>query len=177
MASSDQKPEVQLHEAVVMASTTNGVSASSQKHQAEGAHHHGPPPGPANPLAIGFAAFSAIFGLYNSGLITDIPQVAVGVSVGFGGLGQLYASIACFIQGETYPATTFVTYAGFFFAFGIMFSTPSGCVEAATAGGSNEPLDKCMGLIQLVFTICLTVAAGWFSFAIAVVGWANMMIT
>ncbi|KAI9494313.1 GPR1/FUN34/yaaH family-domain-containing protein [Zychaea mexicana] len=216
MSSVDQKPEVELREAVVVDLESGEKSSSAGSKQQQAPQHHGPPPGQANPLAIGFAAFSLcsfVFGLYNSGLITDIPQVATGVAVGFGGLGQLYASIACFLQGETYSATTFLTYSGFFFAFGIMFSVPSGFVEAATAEGSIDPLNKCMGLVQLAFAICsffyflgtlrqpkliqlilllvfftflfgaigaltgihaITVASGWFSFALAAVAWYVM---
>ncbi|KAI8139445.1 GPR1/FUN34/yaaH family-domain-containing protein [Fennellomyces sp. T-0311] len=163
MSPVDQKPEVELHESVVVnmgASVVekeysgSATAASSDKKQ----HAHQPhPSGQANPLAIGFAAFSLcsfVFGLYNSGLITDLPQVAVGVALGFGAIGQLYASIGCFIQGETYSATTFMTYSGFFFAFGIMFCSGSGFVEAATADGTLTQLHKCMALVQLAFAVC-----------------------
>ncbi|KAI9248879.1 GPR1/FUN34/yaaH family-domain-containing protein [Phascolomyces articulosus] len=164
MSAIDQKPQVELHEAVAVDMTASSdkhySSSSSSGHNKQAVQppaHAFPPPGKANPLAIGFSAFSLcsfVFGLYNSGLITDLPQVAVGVSVGVGGLGQLYASIACFIMGETFPAVTFFTYSGFFFAFGIMFSLPSGFIEAATAGGSIDPLNRCMALIQAAFAIC-----------------------
>ena len=161
MSSIDRKSEVHLHEVVDMTASSDkhDISSSStgNRQQTKAAQSPHPPAGVANPLAIGFSAFSLcsfVFGLYNSGLVTDMPQVAVGVSAGVGGLGQLYASIGCFIMGETFPAVTFFTYSGFFFTFAIMFSLPSGFIEAATAGGSIDPLNKCMALVQAGFAIC-----------------------
>lgn len=163
--SSNSKPEVELHEVAVVdisssgsekvhhivkdAAHPNGVAAPAVGHQ------HGQP-GQANPLCIGFAAFSLcsfVFGLFNSGFITDLPQVAVGVSLGFGGMGQFVGGILCYLQGETFPATTFLTYSGFFFAFGVMFCAGSGFLEAATADGTTHQLNQCMALIQLAFAI------------------------
>lgn len=162
--SSDFKPEVELREVAVVDIPSSGSEAIATKeattnpHHGAGQHHHQQhgQPGHGNPLCIGFAAFSLcsfVFGLYNSGLVTSLPQVAIGVSLGFGGMGQFVAGILCYFLGETFPATTFLTYAGFFFAFGVMFCSGSGFLEAATAGGSLHELNQCMGLIQLAFAI------------------------
>ncbi|KAL1932637.1 hypothetical protein VTP01DRAFT_8315 [Rhizomucor pusillus] len=141
--SSDFKPEVELREVAVVDIPSSGSEAIATKeattnpHHGAGQHHHQQhgQPGHGNPLCIG------------------LPQVAIGVSLGFGGMGQFVAGILCYFLGETFPATTFLTYAGFFFAFGVMFCSGSGFLEAATAGGSLHELNQCMGLIQLAFAI------------------------
>ncbi|KAI8367653.1 GPR1/FUN34/yaaH family-domain-containing protein [Radiomyces spectabilis] len=108
------------------------------------------------PAAIGFSAFalcSFVLGLYNSGLVTHLPQVAIGVSFGAGAVGQFIAAICEIYLGNTYSATTFLTYSGFFFTYGIMFMPSSGFMSAAMEAGGLAELERCMGLVMAGYAI------------------------
>ncbi|KAI8083263.1 GPR1/FUN34/yaaH family-domain-containing protein [Gilbertella persicaria] len=103
--------------------------------------------------AIGFAAFalcSFVLGLYNTGLITDIPHVAIGIAFGYGSIGQFIAGIIEVVHKNVFAATSFITFASFFLAFGIMMVPGSGFLSMATAAGQ---LEKCLGLVEIAYAI------------------------
>ncbi|KAI8889547.1 hypothetical protein K501DRAFT_161016, partial [Backusella circina FSU 941] len=102
---------------------------------------------------IGFGAFglaSFVLGLYNTGLLTNVPQVAVGVAFGYGAIGQFIAAIIEIVHKNPFSAASFTTFASFFVAFGIMFVPSSGFMEAAIAAGQ---LEYCLGLIEIAYAI------------------------
>ncbi|KAI8639300.1 GPR1/FUN34/yaaH family-domain-containing protein [Parasitella parasitica] len=108
------------------------------------------------PAPIGFGAFalcSFVLGLYNSGLIVDLPQVAVGVAFGYGAMGQFVCGICELVLGNMFAATSMLTFSGFFFTFGIMMIPSSGFLEVAMANGGIHTVHLCMGLVQLGFAI------------------------
>ncbi|KAI9473928.1 MAG: GPR1/FUN34/yaaH family-domain-containing protein [Benjaminiella poitrasii] len=105
--------------------------------------------------AIGFAGFglgSFVLGIMNTGLLTDLPYVAIGVAFSYGALAQYTASIIEICHRNVFSATSFFTFASFFLAFGIMFVPGSGFVSAA--GAIPGQLEKCMGLIEISYAIC-----------------------
>lgn len=106
------------------------------------------------PAPIGFGAFalcSFVLGMYNTGLITDLPQVAVGVAFGYGAMGQFVCGICELVLGNMFAATSMLTFSGFFFTFGIMMIPSSGFLEVAMANGGIHTVHLCMGLVQLGF--------------------------
>lgn len=155
---STEKPQVDYHETIEVVSNSSveqQVREIIAKLQQEG--QVSPPKKVANPITIGFGSFalcSFVLGLFNAGIITDLPQVAVGVALGNGAIGQLVAAIALLCQGDTFSSTTFMMYSGFFFAYTLMFCSGSGFLEATTANGVHD-LNQCMGLIQLAYA-CVT---------------------
>ncbi|KAI8375381.1 GPR1/FUN34/yaaH family-domain-containing protein [Choanephora cucurbitarum] len=103
--------------------------------------------------AIGFAAFalcSFVLGLYNTGLIVDIPHVAVGIAFSYGTIGQFIAGVIEIFRKNVFAATSFITFSSFFFAFGIMMVPGSGFLSTATAAGEVE---KSMALVELSYSI------------------------
>lgn len=103
--------------------------------------------------AIGFAAFgfsSFVFGLYNSGLITDLPQVATGIAFGYGAVGQFTAGIIEIFHKNVFSAASFITFGSFFLSFAIMMVPGAGFFEPAYASGQ---LENCLGLIELGYAI------------------------
>ncbi|KAI8977389.1 GPR1/FUN34/yaaH family-domain-containing protein [Mycotypha africana] len=108
------------------------------------------------PVPIGFGAFalcSFVLGLYNTGLITNMPQVAVGVAFGYGAMGQFICGVCELILGNVFAATSMLTFSGFFFTFGIMMIPSSGILEMIMATGGMEAVHECMGLIQIGYAI------------------------
>ncbi|CDH56579.1 hypothetical protein RO3G_04941 [Lichtheimia corymbifera JMRC:FSU:9682] len=168
-----------------------------------------------NPLPIGMGAFAVggfMVGLYNTGLVIHIPQAVMGVALGFSAMGQLICGIAELLLGNTFGGTSMLTYSGFWFSYGIMFSGGGGFFDTAMEAGMHE-LEMCLGLWQIAFSIPaaiffvatfkqpwivrfllflvfsafffgglgaftgvtgLTVAGGWFSFALALVAFYIM---
>lgn len=150
MTSLDQKNDIEHCEIDI--TNNSGSDHNTVSHGVHGAH------GAAgfNPAPIGFGAFalcSFILGLYNSGLITDLPQVAVGVAFGYGAMGQFVCGICEIIAGNAFAATSMLTFAGFFLTFGIMMIPSSGILELTMAMGGIEAVHKCMGLVQIAYAI------------------------
>ncbi|OAD65831.1 hypothetical protein PHYBLDRAFT_92772, partial [Phycomyces blakesleeanus NRRL 1555(-)] len=114
-----------------------------------------PPHKYGNPSAVGFAAFavgSFILGVVNTGLLTDIPHVAVGVALGYSAVGQFVCGIMDLIIGNTFGATTMLTFSGFFLSYGIMLLPSTGTFQALAVKGADD-LEKCIGLYMLAFAI------------------------
>lgn len=164
MSAIDQKPDIQHREAVnVDMSSQDGIQYDEEKlhhssHNSTHGHHHasGIPPVLAkmNPAPIGFGAFalgSFVLGIYNSGLLIDLPQVAVGVALGYSGTIQFVAGICEIFAGNMFAATSMLTFAGFFATFGIMMIPSSGFLTVAMAHGGEKTVEICMGLVQIGF--------------------------
>jgi uncharacterized protein len=110
------------------------------------------------PLGLaGFAATTLVLSFVNAGLV-DKPVVAavLPLALFYGGLGQLIAGLFDFRKGNTFGATAFCTYGGFWLAFafyGWFFEADA--VKAGVDGTAT-------GMFLLVFTIVtayLTLAA------------------
>lgn len=102
--------------------------------------------------AIGFASFglcSFVLGIYNTGILTDLPQVATGVAFSYGALGQYTAAVIEIFHKNVFAAASFFTFASFFLAFGIMMIPGAGFLGPAAAAGE---LEKCLGLIEIAYS-------------------------
>ena len=76
----------------------------------------------ANPSPLGLMGFGAttfILSMFNlrAGGVME-PNVVLGMALGYGGLVQLIAGIEEFVCGNTFAATAFSSYGGFWFSFG-----------------------------------------------------------
>ncbi|KAI9309185.1 GPR1/FUN34/yaaH family-domain-containing protein [Cunninghamella echinulata] len=110
---------------------------------------------PGNPAVIGLSAFavgSLVLGIYSTGLVTHLPQVVIGVALGFAGISQFVSGIFELIIGNTFAATTMLTYSGFFFTLGLTFSPATGFLKAVMVEG-KEALDLCIGTIMLGYAV------------------------
>src|SRR5260370_5485938 len=97
-------------------------------------------PAVANPAPGGLSAFaltSFVLSASNAGFI--FPKagaggaVVIGLALFYGGLVQLIAGIQEFRAGNTFGATAFCSYGGFWMALGFVLLPPTGILAALTA--------------------------------------------
>lgn len=110
--STSQKPHFEHHESVLNESVKE-VSSGSLPHEEAAVPMAMPMPIPpfysSKVAAIGFASFATgalMMGLYCIGLLTNLPQVVVGVALGYTGICQFASGLMEMVQGNTYAATT-----------------------------------------------------------------------
>ncbi|KAI8147855.1 GPR1/FUN34/yaaH family-domain-containing protein [Fennellomyces sp. T-0311] len=151
---STQKSEVQHHEASIHLDVEKSAGSSHVEPTCNIPEHltkkH------ANPMAIGFGAFalgSFMVGITNAGIVTSLPQGVLGVAFGFAAMGQGVCGIAELVLGNTFAATTMLTYAGFWISYGVMFSEGAGFMSmvAATGEAGMHELHNVVGLWQIAF--------------------------
>lgn len=68
----------------------------------------------------------------------------------YGALGQFIAAIIQIIHQDVFAACSFLTFGGFYLAYGIMFLPGSGFLAAAVAA---EQLEQCLFLFDISYTI------------------------
>ncbi len=97
-------------------------------------------PAVANPAPLGLSAFALttfVLSSSNAGFIfpkaTAGGAVVVGLALFYGGLVQLIAGIQEFRAGNTFGATAFCSYGGFWMALGFVLLPPTGILAALTA--------------------------------------------
>ncbi|CAE6480646.1 unnamed protein product [Rhizoctonia solani] len=106
------------------------------------------------PLGMfGFAATTLMLGLYytNARDIT-VPNMVVGMAFSFGGLAQLLSGMWEFGIGNTFGATVFSSYGGFWIAYAIILFPPSGILNAFTGDRADE-LSDALGIFLMVWFI------------------------
>jgi hypothetical protein len=109
----------------------------------------------ADPGPLGLAAFAlttSVLSFANAGLVEGAGAAVLGLAAFYGGAVQIIAGIWEFANRNTFGATAFCTYGGFWLAFWYLVS--SGGDKAAGPGG--------VGLFLIafgIFTLSMTVAA------------------
>src|SRR5713101_1794190 len=91
-------------------------------------------PAVANPAPLGLSAFALttfVLSSSNAGFLFPVVgggggDVVIGLALFYGGLVQLVAGIQEFRQGNTFGATAFCSYAGFWLAFAVIILPPTG---------------------------------------------------
>jgi len=102
----------------------------------------------ANPAPLGLMAFGAttfILSLFNvraRGITT--PNVILGMALGYGGLVQLIAGIEEWACGNTFGATAFSSYGGFWLSFATLYIPQFGVVDSY--GNNGAELDSALGI-------------------------------
>jgi len=102
----------------------------------------------ANPAPLGLLGFGAttfILSMYNvqaRGITT--PNVVLGMALGYGGLVQLLARMWEFAAGNTFGATAFSSYGGFWFSFAALYIPQFQIVESY--GDNVSELDSALGI-------------------------------
>jgi len=115
----------------------------------------------ANPSPLGLMAFGAttfilsMFNVQARGITT--PNVVLGMALGYGGLVQLIAGIQEFVCGNTFAATAFSSYGGFWLSFATFYIPQLG---VTTAYATEDELDSALaiylsawGIVTLIFLI------------------------
>lgn len=110
----------------------------------------------ANPAPLGLCAFALttfVLSASNAGFLIPTgtgAEVVIGLALFYGGLCQLLAGMWEFRSGNTFGATAFSSYGGFWLAFGIVLLPGTGILAALkTAGVTSDAL----GLFLLGWTI------------------------
>ncbi len=127
-------------------------------------------PAVANPAPLGLSAFALttfVLSSSNAGFLFSKSAIATTIAVGlalfYGGIVQLVAGIQEFRQGNTFGATAFCSYGGFWMAFGFtllpLFSSTVGTKVivgqslVALVGGSASDATAAVGVFLLGWTI------------------------
>ena len=106
----------------------------------------------ANPAPLGLSAFALttfVLSSANAGLISA-GNVVLGLALFYGGLVQLIAGIQEFRAGNTFGATAFCSYGGFWLAFGAILTPAFGIVAAYPKAAD---LHTALGFFLLGWTI------------------------
>ncbi|KAK1922478.1 GPR1/FUN34/yaaH family-domain-containing protein [Papiliotrema laurentii] len=115
----------------------------------------------ANPAPLGllgFAATTFVLSFYNAHARSiSTPNVVLGMALGYGGLVQLIAGVEEWACGNTFGATAFSSYGGFWFSFAALYIPQ---FEIAKAYASEREFANAVGiyliswaLITLIFLI------------------------
>ncbi|KAJ1302208.1 hypothetical protein OPQ81_001032 [Rhizoctonia solani] len=116
-----------------------------------------------NPTPLGLFSFATtvlILSLYNAGARNiNVPNVVVGMTLGVGGLCQLLAGMWEFVTGNTFGATAFSLYGGFWFSFGLIY-WPSSGILAAYQGGAASQLSSALGIYLTTWTVVTLIMFG-----------------
>jgi succinate-acetate transporter protein len=113
-------------------------------------------PAVANPAPLGLSAFALttfVLSSSNAGFLLPVgggAAIVVGLALFYGGLVQLIAGVQEFRAGNTFGATAFCSYGGFWMALGFVLLPPSGIVAALVA---TKTLDVALGVFLLGWTI------------------------
>lgn len=93
----------------------------------------------ANPAPLGllgFAATTFVLSMYNvKARNIGHPNVVLGMALGYGGLVQLIAGVEEWACGNTFGATAFSSYGGFWFSFAALYIPQFGIADAYTVEG------------------------------------------
>ena len=72
---------------------------------------------------MSFATTTFVLSMFNvSARGVTTPNVILGLAIGYGGLVQLLAGMWEFASGNTFAATAFSSYGGFWISFGFIYS-------------------------------------------------------
>jgi succinate-acetate transporter protein len=121
-------------------------------------------PAVANPAPLGLSAFALttfVLSSSNAGFI--FPKVGaggavvVGLAIFYGGLVQLIAGIQEFRAGNTFGATAFCSYGGFWLALGFVLLPPTGIAAALVAEKTLAPALGTFLLGWTIFTLIMLV--------------------
>ncbi|KAL7265786.1 Accumulation of DYads protein, partial [Rhizina undulata] len=112
----------------------------------------------ANPSPLGLCAFAVtwfVVSLVNAQARgVGIPNIAVGLAYGYGGLVQLLAGMWEFAAGNTFGATAFTSYGGFWLSWAMMQTSSFG-ISSAYAADINA-LNNALGYYLIAWFIFTT---------------------
>lgn len=111
----------------------------------------------ANPAPLGLMAFATttfVLSFFNTGSrgITE-PNFILCLAFGYGGLVQLLAGMWEFAAGNTFGATAFSSYGGFWLSFGLIFWPGSGITTQVYVGEAAAQLDQALGFYLIAWFI------------------------
>ncbi|KAB5593562.1 hypothetical protein CTheo_3028 [Ceratobasidium theobromae] len=81
-----------------------------------------------------------------------VPNAVVGMAMGVGGLCQLLAGMWEFAAGNTFGATAFSMYGGFWISYGLIFWPGSGILAAYTGAAASQ-LPSALGIYLITWMV------------------------
>ncbi|CAD6888740.1 unnamed protein product [Tilletia controversa] len=116
----------------------------------------------ANPAPLGlfgFALTTYVLSMYNVQArgVTE-PNVVVGLALGYGGLAQFIAGVWEFASGNTFGATAFCSYGGFWWSYAAILIPSTGI----TSGVPSDELASALGIYLsgwFIFTFIMLIAS------------------
>jgi uncharacterized protein len=124
------------------------------QYAAESEHAASVAPAIANPGPLGLSAFALttfVLSSINAGLFpAGATNIVVGLALFYGGITQLLAGMWEFKSGNTFGATAFSSYGGFWLSFAAIFIPGFGIADALVKAGA---LHQALGLYLLGWTI------------------------
>jgi len=122
-------------------------------------------PAVANPAPLGLSAFALttfVLSASNAGFILGQGEgtvIVVCLALFYGGIVQLVAGIQEFRAGNTFGATAFCSYGGFWLAVGFLFLPGTGILAALVASRSLFAALTVFGLGWTIFTFLMLIGA------------------
>ncbi|CAG8618130.1 10689_t:CDS:2 [Paraglomus brasilianum] len=112
----------------------------------------------SNPSPLGLSAFAMntfVYSVYIYGVRgIDRDNVGVGLALFYGGVIQVLAAMWEMYYGNTFPATVFASYGGFWISFGFISLPASGILQAFE--GDPQMLNNALGMFLVGWTIFTT---------------------
>ncbi|KAJ2498824.1 hypothetical protein GGF44_003108 [Coemansia sp. RSA 1694] len=111
-----------------------------------------------NPAPLGLSAFALttfVLSLHNGGIgqkLGSPPNVVVGLAFYYGGLCQLLAGMWEFASGNTFGATAFSSYGGFWLAYAAILKPDYGILDALSKAGTTTT-QHALGIFLLGWVI------------------------
>jgi succinate-acetate transporter protein len=119
-------------------------------------------PAVANPAPLGLSAFALttfVLSSANAGLISA-PNIVLGLALFYGGLCQLLAGMWEFRSGNTFGATAFSSYGGFWLAYGAIL-IPGFGIAGAYGVTATSGLTPAFHTAAGYFLLGWTIFTGW----------------
>ncbi|RLV91638.1 Ammonia transport outward protein 2 [Spathaspora sp. JA1] len=117
----------------------------------------------ANPAPLGLMAFGvstlvmSLYGIHAKGVL--VPNVAVSLALFYGGVGQVTSGLWEMVHGNTFAATSLVSFGCFWFSYGAMMTPSFGIMEAYMTQDPTQ-LENAIGFYLMGWAIfaflCLT---------------------
>jgi succinate-acetate transporter protein len=132
-------------------------------------------PAIANPAPLGLSAFALttfVLSCSNAGFIFTQgtgTSIVIGLALFYGGIMQLVAGIQEFRAGNTFGATAFCSYGGFWLAVGFLFLPGTGILASLVATRSLGPALAAFFLGWTIFTGLMLIATFRLNGALVVV--------
>ncbi|KAG9299263.1 hypothetical protein G9A89_013911 [Geosiphon pyriformis] len=118
----------------------------------------------ANPAPVGLAGFAVtqfVYSLFIAG-VGDIKIMNIGLGLAFfnGGLLQLLTGMWEMYNGNTFGATVFSSYAGFWLSFSFIFFPFTGVNEAYKM--APDQYQNALGVFLMAWALFLTAFIAWY---------------
>jgi len=117
-------------------------------------------PSIANPAPLGLMSFALttfVLSCYNAGIfglsVSSPTNVVTGLAMFYGGLGQLLAGMWEFKTGNTFGATAFASYGGFWLSYAAILIPWFGVADGYTSTGYSRDIAPALAVFLMGWTI------------------------